>query len=234
MAIVDMLLHPPRRYLRYLHLREAVRLSKPRNVLVIGIGRGMAEVAIAKEFPDVQFHLTDWDFPQPRLDRARKFANGLRNVTFGHLNILTPDIEEKFDLVASVEVLEHIKEDDAAAANMRAISSKHVFCLVPFATAGDNANPERRQRVWENNEHYVVGYDPERLAVLFPQPEAVQGAYWSDVSVRLKKEVAELTPEQVREKGDELRAVAQEDLRPKIPRSMHEALGIWTLSACGT
>lgn len=230
MAIVDMLLQPPRRYLRYLHLREAVRLSQPDSVLVIGIGRGMAEVAIAKEFPDTQFHLTDWDFPQPRLDRARKFAGALKNVTFGKLDILTPELERKFGLVASVEVLEHIKEDEVAAANMRSLSSGHVFCLVPFATPKDNANEEKRQRVWENNEHYVVGYDPARLEQLFPGTETIRGAYWSDVSRRLKNEVAELAPDQVRARGDELRDIAEQDLRPAIPQSMHQALGIWTLA----
>jgi hypothetical protein len=230
MAIADMLLQPPRRYLRYLHLREAIRLSQPENVLVIGIGRGLAEVAIAKEFHETQFHLTDWDFPHPRLNRSRKYANAFSNVTFGKLDILKPDLERKFGLVASVEVLEHIREDEVAAANMRSLSSSHVFCLVPFATPEDNANEEKRQRVWENNEHYVVGYDPARLEQLFPDPETIRGAYWSDVSKRLKSEVAELAPEQVRARGDELRDIAQQDLRPEIPQSMHQAMGIWTLS----
>lgn len=231
MSIPDTLFQPPRRYLRYLHLREAVRLSRPDSVLIVGAGRGVAEVAIAREFPDVHFHLTDWDYPHPRIERGVRLAGKMPNVSFSRLDILKPDLAEKFDLVGSVEVLEHIQEDDRAAENMRGLSSKDVFCLVPFATAANNADPERRQRVWENNEHYVVGYDPERLEQLFPNPLIVRGAYWIDVSTRLKSEVAGLTPQQVKAKADELKEIAKGDLRDAVPRALSDAVGIWTLSA---
>lgn len=230
MAFTDSLLNPPRRYLRYLHLREAVRLSRPASVLVIGAGRCDAEIAIANDFPDLRFHVTDWAFRRTRLERARGLARGRTNVSFGELDIMAPELDEKFDLVASVEVLEHLKDDDRAASNMRALSSKHVFCLVPFARPCDNANAKRRRRVWENNEHYVVGYDPKRLMELFPDPVEIRGAYWADVSIALKREVEGLSPEQVLEKADRLKWIAEQDLRPDIPKTMKQAMGIWTLA----
>lgn len=231
MSVADTLLQPPRRYLRYLHLREAVRLSQPESVLIVGTGRAIAEVAIAQEFPDVHFHLTDYDFPHRRIERAMRRAKKIRNVSFGRLDILSTDLTEKFELVGSVEVLEHIKKDDRAAANMRALSSKDVFSLVPFATAATNADAQRRRRAWEKNEHYVVGYDPDRLEQLFPNPRAIRGAYWVDVSMKLKSEVEGLTPEQVKEKAEYLKEIAYGDLRADVPRASSDALGIWTLSS---
>lgn len=230
MSITDTLLQQPRRYLRYLHLREAVRISRPDSVLIVGAGRGVAEVALAREFRDIHFHLTDWDYPHRRIDRAVRLAQGMRNVSFGQLDILSPDLGERFGLVGSVEVLEHIEQDDQAAENMRGLSSEYVFCLVPFATPDVNANPKRRQRVWENNEHYVVGYDAGRLEQLFPASKVVRGAYWTDVRTQLKSEVANLSPQQVMERAGSLKELAEGDLRDAIPRALSDAVGIWTLS----
>lgn len=234
MSIADTLLLQPRRYLRYLHLREAVRLSCPDSVLVVGAGRGVAEVALAREFRDIRFHITDWDYPHPRIDRAVRLAQGMTNVSFGRLNILSPDLSEKFGLVSSVEVLEHIQEDERAAENMRRLSAEGVFCLVPFATPSENADPVRRRRVWENNEHYVVGYAPERLEQLFPGPKVTRGAYWADVSTQLKSEVANLSLQQVLERANYLKQLAEGDLRDAIPRALRDAVGIWTLSMTNT
>ena len=233
MAIVETLFQPPRRYLRYLHLREAVRLTKPRSVLVVGTGRAVAEVAIAKEFPETHFRLTDWDMPSRRVERAQRISRELNNVSYDRLDILSPNMDEKFDLVASVEVLEHIKQDDLAAANMVALASEHVFCLVPFATAEENASPRRRRRVWEKNEHYVVGYDPQRLNELFPNSQVMRGAYWTDVSTELKRTVEGLTTQEVKAKADLLVQIAHRDLRPEMPKSLTEAVGIWTLATTG-
>lgn len=233
MAVVDILLPWPRRYLRYLHLREGIRLSQPKNVLVVGIGRGMAEVALAKEFPDTKFHLTDWDFPHRRTQRAQNTAKTLPNVSFSKLDILNPDLGERYDLVASVEVLEHIKEDDQAAANMIELSRQHVFCLVPFAPPKANANPDKRRLVWENNQHHVVGYDPDRLRELFPNPVAMRGVYWYDVATALKAAVKDLTEAEIVAKGAEIKEIAAHDVRDTIPYDMSEAVGIWCLSATG-
>lgn len=234
MSLIDTLLQQPRRYLRYLHLRDAVRTSRPDSVLIIGTGRGVAEVALAREFGDIHFHITDWDYPHHRIERAVRLAEGLRNVSFRQLDILNPDLSEKFGLVASVEVLEHIQQDERAAENMRELSSKDVFCLVPFATPDVNANPRRRQRVWENNEHYVVGYDAPRLELLFPGSKVVRGAYWTDVSTQLKSKVAGLSPQQVMEQADYLKELADGDLRDDLPCSLRDAVGISTLSMIST
>jgi hypothetical protein len=45
----------------------------------------------------------------------------------------------RYDLVTSVEALEHIDEDAVAAAEMLTAAAKYVFALVPFADKAANA-----------------------------------------------------------------------------------------------
>ena len=117
-------------------------------MLVVGGGYELAEVALAVEFPGMRFHVTDHGGARHTTDRARKLIDtyGLTNIIFGELNILDPGDLPQHDLVYSVEVLEHIREDELAAANMRRLARKHVFALVPFAEDAVNADPARRAR----------------------------------------------------------------------------------------
>lgn len=172
------------RYLRYLHAREAFALVSHDidSVLAIGVGKGLAELALAIEYPHVHFHLTDiesattpnWSFVQ----RAVSEWN-LTNVEFDMLDIRQPPSVEA-DMVCSTEVLEHIEQFDKAAANMLAAARKYVFALVPFADRRYNADPVRRQRVLDTHGHYVCGFDRSALVDLFPDAVEIRGCYWTD------------------------------------------------------
>lgn len=119
-------------YLRYIHVREALLLTKDvESVLVIGSGHGFAEITLALEFPKIHFHLTDVvTETTPNYHEAQRLVNqwGLSNVTFGIRDILTPE-RGRYDMVSSVEVLEHIRNDALAVAQMRAAANKYVFAL---------------------------------------------------------------------------------------------------------
>lgn len=162
------------RYLRYLHLRSA-----------IGVGKGLAELALAVEFPHIQFRLTDiesattpWSFAQRAVPEWK-----LPNVRFDILDITQPPRFEA-DLVASTEVLEHIEDADQAARHMLAAASRYVFALAPFAEARFNDNANRCRRVFESHGHFVCGYDEAALARLFPDPVEVRGCYWAGRAFR--------------------------------------------------
>ena len=231
MALADTLLRSPRRYLRYLHLRKTVRASEPDSVLVIGAGGAVAGVAAAKEFPDIRFHLTDAEFPHRRMERAQRMAEGIENVTFGALDIDKPDLDQKFGLVACIEALQNVAGKDKAAANIRALSSKHVFCLASFANSAAEASSTGEAKESGDDDSGVSGFQPADLEAMFPNPVAKGGAFWVDVLRRFKLESAGLTPKQVKGKAPQLKEIAQGDLRREVPKSATDALGLWILSS---
>lgn len=221
------------RYLRYVHAREALLACEDfDSILVVGAGNATAEIGLALEFPHVQFTLTDWQGATHQTERAKKWVAewNLPNVTFRQLDLLNPPAGLHADLVYSVEVLEHIQDDERAAAHMRAMARRAVFCLVPFAEEDLNQDPDRRRRALEKHEHHVVGYNVERLVKLLPSPIQIRGTYWNDSGLKLREALQELTPQEIKDRRDEFMVAAQADIRHRIPGTAKEAQGIWWLS----
>lgn len=235
-ARTQLLLHRRWAYLRYLHLREALvdanRTQDVDTFLAVGCGRGVAEVALAIEHPHIQFHLTDVESDRtPNFQQAERMVDewGIPNVTFGTMDIFEP-ARERFDFVASVEVLEHLEDDDLAAKMLTGLARRFVFTLTPFAHDAANADPARRQRVWENNEHFVVGYDEKRLRELFPSSTSVRGCYWADAGLELRQELTATDDAVIRERAAHYVRAARSDVRHSVPHDLSEAAGIWALA----
>lgn len=223
------------RYLRYLHAREALLLARgTKDVLVVGAGYGLAELAMAAEFEDVRFHLTDWSAATHTLDDAKTLVEtyGLSNVSFGQYDVLSRP-RDKYDMVYSVEVLEHIKEAEKAAANMRGAARKFVFCLVPFANQEENADPAKRENAWAKHEHYVVGFDAKRLETLFPKPVEIRHCYWRDAGAALRKRLEGMERDDIKSDMRALMDEAKKDIRKNKAGAMSVAQGIWILSRSG-
>lgn len=220
------------RYLRYLHAREALSLISDWNsIVIIGAGYGLAEVALAVEFPSKRFHLTDHINASHTFKHAKRYVKlfNLKNITFGQHDILdTP--KEKFDVVYSVEVLEHIKNDTLAAQNMRLAANKYIFCLVPFAEEKVNKDITRREYVFEKFEHYVAGYDVNSLEKLFPKAISINGCYWCNAGLLFRKRLNDMDIAAINNRYDKLLEEAKLDLRKGIQTTDKEALGIWILS----
>jgi SAM-dependent methyltransferase len=218
-------------YLRYLHLREGLRSCEGvRSVLSVGCGDGAAEVALAVENPNIQFTLTDIAPPGKEL-RRRLAGWGVENVRCGVLDIMAPD-EEPHDLVMSVEVLEHIRDDATAAANMRALAREWVFALVPFASEADNRDEDELRRQWEAHEHCRVGYNEDDLRRLFPGAVDIRGCYWRDAGARWRAELSAAPDDALADPVTALRFLgqAENDLRPGVPGSREQAFGIRVLA----
>lgn len=220
-------------YLRYVHLREGFLLTKGvRSVLAIGCGRGLAELALALEFPDIQFHLTDIDSEAtPNYQRAQELVDVWKvpNVTFGVHDIVQP-LPERYDLITSVEVLEHILEDELAAKNMLNGARHYVFALVPFADRGSNEREDLRARVWSNNEHWRVGYDESRLRALFPGRATIRGCYWECGGAVLRDQLHSSSDEEILGAIKEFIDQSLTDVRMGVPAKLPEAQGIWILA----
>lgn len=220
-------------YLRYLHTRRALLQTEGvESVLVIGSGHGYAEITLALEFPGIHFHLTDIvTETTPNYHNAQKFVNewGISNVTFGLRNILKPE-PGRYDLVLSVEVLEHIENVTLAAAEMRAAANRYVFALVPFADKVTNADEDRRARLLKSHGHFVVGYDEGDLRTLFPDIVAMSGCYWEERGGAHRKRLYDMSNREINAHMGELQTEASQDLIDAVPRIYPEAQGIWLLA----
>ncbi|MEO0945970.1 MAG: class I SAM-dependent methyltransferase [Pseudomonadota bacterium] len=224
------------RYLRYLHFRES--LAKVANqietVCICGAGHGLAEIMIAEEFPHLQITLTDIHNVEggyPNYHRAMDLAwrRGIRNVEFGIWNVLQPT-KRGFDMIASTEMLEHIEDAETAAANMVHSCKRFLYCLVPFADKAANADAELRQGVWDRHEHFVVGYEAERLTELFPNPVHIHGTYWRDAGVPWRARMEKMSGDEIEAQADALKKEAKTDLIPRTPKKFGECQGIKILS----
>lgn len=226
-------------YLRYLHLRDSFEAicDDIQTVCVCGAGRGYAELALAIEFPDIHFTLTDI------IDRKHGYPNyqgtmdaawnwGIDNIAFSVWNCLEPT-ERRFDLVCSTEMLEHIEDDERAAANMVAASNRYVYCLVPYADEATNANARKRELAWQRHEQFVVGYDAKRLETLFPNPIHVFGAY-HPVGQMFRKELEESDDEYITNSVKHRTNIAKKDIVTDFSGQVQsQALGIRILAGLG-
>lgn len=220
------------RYLRYLHARNALTYTEGwKDILVIGAGNGFAEIALALEYPDRHFYLSDYENATHSTRHARALVKRfkMKNISFIDLNILDKPTK-RFDVVYSVEVLEHIKDDKLAVQNMLLTARKYIFCLVPFATPEDNQNTSFRQRVWEKHEHYVVGYNAEELSQFFSNIIKIQGCYWADAGVGFRKQLTSMSLKEIDQNIPKLLDDADRDVKESIPKTLKDALGIWVLS----
>ena len=222
-------------YLRYLHLREGFLQAGGRenveSFLSIGCGAGVAEVMLALEFPHVSFKLTDIgdDARMASILGARMAREwDIDNVSIGQHDVFAPS--DDFDMVASVEVLEHIDDDDTAAKRLRETASGYVFTLVPYATDAMNDDPARKERAWRRQQHYRVGYSAERLAALFPDATAVRGCYWQRAGLSFRERLDACTDEDIRKDTHALAEAGQADLIDAVPKHEADCYGIWSLA----
>jgi hypothetical protein len=217
-------------YLRYVHLRESIAsiAHEIETVCVAGAGRGLAEFAVGLEFPHLRWTLTDImgvGYPSYHSVMRYCWRHQLDNIAFSVWNVMEPT-KRRYDLVCSTEMLEHIPDAVRAAQNMRATASKYVYCLVPFADAKANLNPEKRRWVWDKAEHFVCGYDQANLETLFGTGGRISGTYWTEAGVALRQELHASTNEAIAANMARLQALAAADLRPGVPRAAKQALGI--------
>ena len=104
-------------YLRYIQVREGLievlkAAGEIKSFLSVGCGSGLTEIALALEFPEINFHLPDIDTNtniQQRLGVRMSTEWAIPNVSFGTYDTLTPS-PESYDLVASIEVLYNLEQ----------------------------------------------------------------------------------------------------------------------------
>jgi SAM-dependent methyltransferase len=130
------------RYIR----REIERLRgsgfDPEAILDAGSGFGQYSFSLARAFPNAR--ITGLDLKQELVDSGNRFSSktGSDNVYFETGNLLTMDSEAQFDLVLSVDVLEHIEEDRWVINNIsRTLKPSGLFIFTtPYYDGKDPGN----------------------------------------------------------------------------------------------
>ncbi len=219
---------------RHVHIVSAFEDAKARSpiatVLAVGCGAGLSELYLAACNPDVAFTLTDFD--EDRLGIAKRWANDNRldNVEFTPLNLLSPPGPNRYDLVTSTEVLEHIGRDQQAASHMIAVASKFVWTLVPSCTEQDLTDPFTVEVAWRSNEHVRPGYTDRSLSALFEEGRKLwmRSCYFAPEAQYVRQVLNSATDEQIFASRQEILDAAEQDVRDEL-RSDNSAQAIEVL-----
>jgi trans-aconitate methyltransferase len=110
----------PAHYLHFLYFKRGLaELGRdPTNILDAGCGRGDYSLYLARRFPAAR--VLGIDIDEQRIARNQDTARrmGLTNVRFEIGDLVRQRWDDPFDFVFSVDVLEHIVEQEAAIANL--------------------------------------------------------------------------------------------------------------------
>ena len=178
------------------------------------------------------FTLTDWGGATHSTNVLHSFIKkwSIQNICLDVLDILNPSVNVKYDLVYSIEVLEHIQDDVRAAHNMHRLSNRYIFCLVPYATTLENSDVQLRKRAFERHGHYVYGYDEEMILDRFPNPALIQGCYWREYGFKFRELLESSSEGFIIKEFENLIKFARTDIINEIPTCIADAQGIFVLS----
>lgn len=109
-----------------------------KKILDAGCGTGQRVLGFADRYPKAQFQ--GIDMTEASLDVARQLAqkHGIQNITFKKRNILTLNLEEKFDFIVSTGVVHHLEDPHEGLDNLcRHLTSDGVICLWHYHPFGE-------------------------------------------------------------------------------------------------
>ncbi|MEX0747995.1 MAG: class I SAM-dependent methyltransferase, partial [Rhodothermales bacterium] len=150
--------------------REIRRLLEPYSaderidVLDAGTGFGQYAYYVAREFPNARVLAVD--VKEDYLENARRFVarTPQRNrISFEKHDLTDLHLNRSFDLILSVDVMEHIEDDGAVFRNFARVlkSGGHVIINTPSNLGGSDVSGEGEESFIE--EHVRPGYSREEL-----------------------------------------------------------------------
>lgn len=103
-----------------IRLRRILPVLKgdPHHVLDAGCGRGVFSYQLARKFPQAQVVGVDIDVQQLQINTIIAERVGLKNLSFRVADITKLPFKEEFDLILSVDNLEHLEDDRIGLANL--------------------------------------------------------------------------------------------------------------------
>jgi SAM-dependent methyltransferase len=213
-------------FLRLAHLAEALgRIPEPvSDALSVGAGVAFQEAFLAGRFPEMRLVATDLDlspieFPMPNLIRER-------------LDILQPPEGRQYDLVFSIECLEHIADYRRAFRHQVAMvrPGKYLYLSVPFASVEEQRDPEMRRVAWEEFGHFTPGFTFTDLEELFAENGLellhASNMFFLDVVLPVRRIVERLAPAELECAAAEIARLLLFDLKSERVPTSRQAEGI--------
>lgn len=155
-------------FLREWHVKRALRelmrrVPPPKSVLDAGSGFGQYTYYLAKRYPATAILAVD--VKEEQIADCRRFFEKahIANVRFAVADLLALSYDNEFDLVVSVDVMEHIHEDMTVFRNLhRALKpSGRLLVNTPSNLGGSDVHSPDDQSFVE--EHARVGYGMDEI-----------------------------------------------------------------------
>lgn len=152
---------------------------KPQHMADAGSGFGQYVHYLSRNYPEA--HITGLDIKQEQIDDCNQFFNKLGKqdlVKFEYADLTRMDIKEAYDLVLSVDVMEHIEDDRGVMKHLyQALKpGGYLFISTPSDQGGSDVHHEHDLSFID--EHVRDGYGVEEIT------EKLQGAGFSDIKVK--------------------------------------------------
>ena len=150
----------PAHYLHSVYLRRALnrlRAFRPRFILDAGCGTGDYSLYLARRYPDAV--VVGLDIDRACIKRAQNAARALeiRNVHFAVGDLAQLRFRGIFDAIVSIDVLEHIANQDAAIANLASALGQGGVMFLHIPTVRKRPVPLSRWlsefHAWGEREH---------------------------------------------------------------------------------
>ena len=119
-------------------LDASLPFSPPGIVLEVGVGEGEVSSRLAERWPGVE--MVGLDLPDDEL--AAHWSGGPFHPLFGDVGRL-PFLDDAFDLVLAIEVLEHVRFPELALAELARVARSRVVVSVPREPVWRAANLAR-------------------------------------------------------------------------------------------
>ena len=170
--------------LRSWHIRRELKVLKkegfkPEKIADAGSGFGQYVHYLSRNYPEAQ--ITGLDIKQEQVDDCNNFFKKLGKsdlVTFQYADLTQMDIREEYDLVLSVDVMEHIEDDRGVMKNIYQSLKKggYLFISTPSDQGGSDVHHEDDESFID--EHVRDGYGVEEIE------EKLRGAGFSNIVVK--------------------------------------------------
>lgn len=170
--------------LRSWHIRRELRLLSrsgfyPENIADAGSGFGQYVYHLSKRFPDS--HITGLDIKQEQVDDCNAFFSSIElqeKVSFEYADLTTLNAIEAYDLILSVDVMEHIEEDRRVLGRFyKGLKAGGILLIsTPSDQGGSDVHHEHEESFID--EHVRDGYGVDEL------DEKLREAGFSNIYIR--------------------------------------------------
>lgn len=164
----------PAHYLHHRYLRRALdrlEITAPRRILDAGCGAGDHALYLAARYPEAD--VLAIDLKPDRLPHLAEMARAmaLKNIRFEIGDLTTLSAEAEYDLIVCIDVLEHIPQQQRAAANLFGALRAGGLIFAHIPTIREVPAPFssflREFHEWAEEEHTAVPLTFDRAVALF-------------------------------------------------------------------